>query len=221
MVAIAVKDNGIGIEAALLPRIFDTFVQGSRAIDRSAGGLGIGLALVRNLVILHGGTVAASSAGVTRGSEFVVRIPMSSAIMSAPPATAPRAPGRQRGSTDSVLVVDDNQDAADLLATIVRMHGYRVEVAHDGPSALDRLDGFSPNVIILDIGLPDMDGYELARRIRERPEQRRAKLIALTGYGQRSDHERSTEAGFALHLVKPINAGQLLDTLDALFSPVS
>jgi signal transduction histidine kinase len=218
MVAIAVKDNGIGIDAALLPRIFDAFVQGSRAIDRSAGGLGIGLALVRNLVTLHGGTVAVSSTTSTRGSELIVRIPMSTETVSLPPAPAQRAPTRQRDSGAAVLVVDDNQDAAELLATIIRMHGYHVEVAHDGPGALDRLDGFSPGAIILDIGLPDMDGYELARRIRERPQQPPAKLIALTGYGQRSDHERSREAGFELHLVKPVNTGQLLDTLDALFS---
>ena len=218
MVVIAVKDNGIGIDGALLPRIFDAFVQGSRAIDRTAGGLGIGLALVRNLVTLHGGTVVVSSTSFTRGSEFTVRIPMSMATVTPPPAPAQRAPASPRSASDSVLVVDDNQDAAELLATIVRMHGYRVEVAHDGPGALDRLDEFSPGVIILDIGLPDMDGYELARRIRERPEQRRARLIALTGYGQRSDREQSSEAGFELHLVKPVNAGHLLDTLDAFFS---
>jgi CheY-like chemotaxis protein len=171
--------------------------------------------------MLHGGTVTASSSGLTRGSEFIVRLPMSTATVSPPPAIPPRASGTRRDSSDAVLVVDDNQDAADLLADIVRMHGYCVEVAYDGPSALDRLDGFSPGVVILDIGLPIMDGYELARRIRERPGRSQAKLIALTGYGQRSDHERSREAGFALHLVKPVNTSRLLDTLDALFSPPS
>ena len=218
MVAIAVKDNGIGIDAALLPRIFDAFVQGSRATDRSAGGLGIGLALVRNLVTLHGGTVAVSSGGPTHGSEFVVRIPMSTKVVN-PPSPAPRKATRQRVGDDAVLVVDDNEDAAELLATILRMQGYRVEVAHDGPGALDRLAGYSPGVIILDIGLPGMDGFELARRIRDRGDPRRARLIALTGYGQRGDHERSREAGFDLHLVKPINTGQLLETLDAFFAP--
>jgi signal transduction histidine kinase len=216
-VVVRVKDNGIGIEADALSRIFDVFVQGRRSLDRRDGGLGIGLALVRNLVGLHGGTVTAHSEGCDRGSEFIVRIPVlaASGADSAlpPPASAP-VPLRSGGSR--ILVVDDNEDAVEMLAEAARMEGYEVEVAYDGPTALALLDRFTPSVIVLDIGLPVMDGYEVARQIRARPEHRATKLVALTGYGQRSDRVRSEQAGFDLHLVKPVELSQLLEVMNSL-----
>lgn len=215
-----VKDSGMGIDADTLPKIFDVFVQGTRAIDRREGGLGIGLALVRNLVALHGGTVSAHSEGRDRGSEFIVRLPVAPATDAEPAflQPPPRAPVQARNGCNQVLIVDDNQDAVEMLAEAVRMEGYEVRVAHDGPTALALLERFTPTVVILDIGLPVMDGYEVARQIRARPEHQTTKIVALTGYGQTSDRERSEQAGFDLHLVKPVELSQLLIAMDGLSS---
>jgi CheY-like chemotaxis protein len=209
---VSVKDNGEGIEPQLLAQVFDLFVQGTRSADRRQGGLGIGLTLVRNLVQLHGGRVIARSEGPGRGSEFVVHLP------ALPPGDTARPPERQRGpertlsaSPRRVLVVDDNVDAAELLADLVRAAGHEVELAHDGPQALRALDTFRPDVGILDIGLPVMDGYELAARLRERLPVR---LAALTGYGQDHDRARSQAAGFEAHFVKPVAPDQLLAYID-------
>ncbi len=211
---IEVRDNGRGLSRELLPKIFDLFVQGVQGPDRALGGLGIGLALVKNLVTLHGGTVAAHSEGQDRGSELVVRLPAlpasyrDNARAPEPPALHPQASPRR------ILLVDDNEDAATLLADILKMRGHEVEIAHDGPSALARLDRFAPEIAVLDIGLPVMDGYELATRIRQRMGVT-VRLLAVTGYGQDHDRSRSRDAGFERHFVKPVDASELIAAIQA------
>jgi two-component system CheB/CheR fusion protein len=199
---IRVRDTGIGISAALLPRVFDLFEQADRSLGRSQGGLGIGLTLVKRLVELHGGRVEAHSAGTGRGSEFVVRLPLPVQAANAPPASAvvngARAAPRRR-----VLVVDDNRDAAESLAALLRIQGHDVRVAGDGPKALASAEEDPPEVVFLDLGMPGMDGYEVARRMREGPTLRQAILVALTGWGQDEDRRRTRAAGFDHHLVKP------------------
>jgi PAS domain S-box-containing protein len=200
---LSVRDNGIGISADLLPRVFDLFTQGERALDRAEGGLGIGLSLVRQLVAKHGGNVDAYSSGQGQGSEFVVRLPalpQSTAVgASMAPDSAAAGPKRWR-----VLVVDDNADSADTMAMLLRIWGHEVDVASDGDSALASAAQHHPNVVLLDIGLPGMTGYEVAQRLREIPGMGDAVLVAMTGYGQEEDRRRSREAGFARHLVKPV-----------------
>ena len=205
-----VKDNGIGIDAANLPGIFEAFVQGSREIDRSVGGLGLGLALVRNLVALHGGTVTAHSAGVNQGSEFVVRLPAMQAQAIEPPPKKPEPQKRVSRNAGQVLIVDDNEDAAEVLGEALKMYGYEVEIAHDGTAALAALMRVAPKVIILDIGLPAMDGYEVARRIRAQEPHKSTRLLALTGYGQSADRERALREGFDAHFAKPVDLDELL-----------
>jgi signal transduction histidine kinase len=214
-IEIAVKDSGIGIEPAVLPNIFDLFVQGKRSIDRAEGGLGLGLALVRNLVGMHGGTVVARSEGPGRGSEFVVRLPaLHEEALPAPVASArPKLEATGSGPRLRVMIVDDNLDAAELLAEVVRLYGHEVVVAHDGPTALRVAEEFTPDTAILDIGLPVMDGYELARRLRARPGAHKPRLIAVTGYGQATDREQSAAAGFESHLVKPVDLSRLVHIL--------
>ncbi len=209
---VEVEDNGEGIAADVLPTIFEPFVQGTRKLERAQGGLGIGLTLVRSLTELHGGRVDAYSPGPGRGSRFVVRLPLAAAITAGFDATQPRGRVGSR-MRRRVLVVDDNQDAADMLAALLRAAGHEVVVAFDGPSALGALPSFTPDVALLDIGLPLMDGYDLARRLKAAlPAMPR--LIAITGYGQEHDHLRSQEAGFAAHLVKPVQAAQVLAAVD-------
>jgi len=210
--SISVRDNGMGIDAAILPRVFDLFYQGHRSIDRAEGGLGIGLALVRSLVELHGGSVEARSEGSGRGSEFVVVLPCipidAANDVDVGPASAPA----HRPMAGRVLLVDDNGDAADTMATVLRHYGYDVHVFTDPVAALAQLPQLHPHVAILDIGLPVLDGYELGARIRESFGSA-CKLIALTGYGQESDHARSEAAGFDHHLVKPIAPEALIGVL--------
>jgi signal transduction histidine kinase/CheY-like chemotaxis protein len=211
-VVIAVQDNGIGIRPELLPQVFDLFVQGQRRVERAQGGLGLGLSLVKSLVTMHGGRVEAHSDGPGRGSRFEVRLPLARPLEAHPPAE-PRL--EQRPSSRlvrRVLVVDDNPDAADLLAEALEAFGYEVAVSHDGPGALLAARDFRPEVGILDIGLPVMDGYELGRRLRE--EVPEICLIALTGYGQEADRRRSHDAGFAAHLVKPVELGALVGSIE-------
>jgi PAS domain S-box-containing protein len=203
-IEIAVEDNGIGIAAEMLPRIFDIFFQGRRSIDRAEGGLGIGLALVKSLVALHGGTVTAASEGPGRGSRFVIRLPVPDEPVHAAATVAPSSSAAAVASR-RVLVVDDNTDAADMLGHLLRAAGHRVKVAYDPVAALRMLDTFTPEVAILDIGLPAMDGYDLASRLRERLPARSCRFIALTGYGQEADRGRSQAAGFERHLVKPVD----------------
>jgi two-component system CheB/CheR fusion protein len=214
-VTVRIADDGIGIPESLLGRLFDVFTQGDRSLDRSQGGLGLGLALVRKLVELHGGRVWATSAGAGRGSEFSIELPL--AALQEPEqvaeARAPRAPGPHR-----VLVVDDNRDAAETTAELLRRDLHEVRTAYSGAAALGVARVFSPQVVFLDIGLPSMDGYEIARRLRSFPETANARLIALTGYGQRRDVELAREAGFDEHVVKPVDPARLLE-LAAIPSP--
>ena len=215
-VVLAVRDNGMGIDSSLLPHVFDMFVQGPRDSDRAQGGLGLGLSLVRSLTDLHGGSVAAHSAGQGQGSTFTVRLPAAvpSAREKDPPAAVARAPASNHGRR--VLVVDDNRDAADMLSILLTRAGHQVEIAADASQALSAVDAFRPQVAILDIGLPVMDGYTLGRELRARLGDATPILIALTGYGQEQDQRRSEEAGFASHLVKPIDARKLIQLVDTL-----
>ncbi|HKE20232.1 MAG TPA: PAS domain-containing protein [Kofleriaceae bacterium] len=212
---IEVADSGAGVAPELLPHVFDLFVQAGRAPDRSEGGLGIGLSLVRTFVRMHGGEVAAKN-GAAGGSIFEIALPLlpddAAADWPRGRAESPSGPGR-RDRQSAILVVDDNQDAADLLAEVLRDQGHQVLVAHDGPQALERVGEFRPEVAILDIGLPVMDGYELALALRTRlgPELR---LLAVTGYGQERDRARSHEVGFEKHFVKPVALTDLLDAIE-------
>lgn len=210
-VRVSVRDNGTGIDPALLPSVFDLFIQGPVLLDRSRGGLGIGLALVKSLVALHGGRVAATSRGVGQGSEFTLWLPLRRGGEFGV-GDAPRAPaaGELAPVGDEILVVDDNVDAAVTLAQLLQTAGYRVNVAHDGPAALKLSSERAPRTAILDIGLPGMSGYELAERMRVELRGACPRLIALTGYGQESDRERAFEAGFDWHLVKPVDIARLL-----------
>ncbi|HEX4459372.1 MAG TPA: PAS domain-containing protein [Polyangia bacterium] len=214
-VVLRVSDNGIGIAPEMLPRVFDLFVQEGQSLERARGGLGLGLAIVRTLVGLHGGTVLAESGGRGRGSTFTIRLPAAKQptaaatkdAAAAAPATVP--PNDREAGGRRVLIVDDNIDAAELLATALELLGHETRVAHDGPSALKLMESFAPEFAVLDIGLPVMDGYELAQRMRGLPALRGTRIVALTGYGQASDHQRSEEAGFDAHLVKPVQLAQL------------
>lgn len=220
----AVQDNGVGISPALMPEVFDLFTQGSRSVDRSQGGLGLGLALVKHLVELHGGLVEAASEGPGRGATFTVRLPLArlppgraapavhaTGLLPAAGAHAAADPRFNGQRAMSILIVDDNVDAAQSLGDWLRLQGHHVHAVHDGAAALacvgpgaDAIDA-----CIVDIGLPRMDGWELARRLRDAPATRQALLIALSGYGQASDRERSVDAGFAQHLVKPPDVARL------------
>jgi len=204
---IKIIDNGIGIPGELLAEVFEPFRQVDTSIERSQGGLGIGLALVKTLVEMHGGTVRAASVGAGRGSEFVVRLP---ALTELPELPTPTAAARAVPTPERrLLVVDDNVDAAEGLAAMLQIWGYTVETAYDGPSAIERARAKPPNGAILDIGLPQMNGYEVARRLRADPATRDALLIALSGYGQDEDRQRARDAGFDHHFVKPIEPSAL------------
>jgi two-component system CheB/CheR fusion protein len=203
-----VTDNGVGLDEDMLPRVFDLFAQADRTLDRSKGGLGLGLTLVRQLVELHGGSVTAASEGPGKGSRFTVRLPLQArppAVRLARPATAPDAAGPGL----RILVVDDHVDGADTLCMLLQDHGHRVSVAHDGPTAL-AMASAGVDVVILDIGLPGMDGYTVARTLRGRPDMAGVKLIALTGYAQPEDVKKALAAGFDHHLAKPADFDQLL-----------
>ncbi len=201
-----VRDSGIGIAPDMLPHIFELFVQVDHAATRSQGGLGIGLTLVKNLVEMHNGTVEAHSDGLGEGCEFVVRLPLMSKEhrqrTEEENGGAPQEPVRSSGHR--LLVVDDNRDAADSLAMLLRLQGHEVRVAHDGPAALEMVKGYCPALVFLDIGMPGMDGYEVARRLRQQPGLENVRLAALTGWGQQEDRRRTAEAGFDHHLVKPV-----------------
>ncbi|MFL5310828.1 MAG: ATP-binding protein [Myxococcales bacterium] len=212
---IEVRDDGIGISAGLLPRVFDLFVQGRQSSDRAEGGLGIGLALVRNLVALHGGTVEARSAGLGKGSTFVVRLPaLAAARRVEAPARSPLASLRSDTGAQRILIVDDNDDARMLLGEILEQAGHEVCAAESGPAALAIVEEFAPDVAVLDVGLPAMDGYELGSRLRALLGASAPTLVALTGYGQEADRARSEAVGFVAHLVKPLEASQLVAVID-------
>jgi signal transduction histidine kinase len=211
---IAVEDEGSGIAPSLLPHVFDLFVQGAQAIDRQTGGLGLGLTIVKTLVHMHGGTVSAHSDGIGRGSRFVVRLPRATAPTGSRPTSAPaRAASAGEGR---VLVVDDNRDAAQTLAVLLETAGYEVRTAPDAAQALYELESFDADVAILDIGLPSMSGYDLARTLRGDARFARLRLVALTGYGRDPDRERALGSGFDEHLVKPAPPERLFDVLGRL-----
>ena len=215
-VVIIVKDSGMGIPPDLLPTLFDRFVQGTRTLDRSEGGLGLGLSIVKSLVALHGGTVMVRSDGVGCGSEFEIRFPAldGSAAQTAAPIAEEAEPEVAAGR--KILIVDDNTDAAEMLAEALSAMGHETRVAFDGPSGLDAAAGFAPDIAFLDIGLPAMDGYELARKMRAELGVPSLRLVALTGYGQDSDRQRSAEAGFDSHMVKPIDIRAVASTIKRL-----
>ena len=214
VVTISVRDTGIGISPDVLPRVFDLFVQERQALDRSQGGLGIGLTIVRSLIERHGGSVAVHSDGEGHGSEFVVRLPAASdAVRDVPDSPVRRAAGSLAppAATARVLVVDDTEDGAEMLAEALSGKGYDTRVAHDAPTALRLAAEFAPDVAFLDLGLPIMDGYELAAHLRDIPGLADLQLIAVTGYGQESDRRKTRAAGFHHHLVKPVD----IDAIDA------
>jgi PAS domain S-box-containing protein len=208
-----VRDNGVGIPPELLRRVFDLFEQGDRSVARTQGGLGIGLTLVKRLVEMHGGSVAAFSEGQSKGSEFIVRLPIT-----LPPGIgrgdAPAGDTKVQSRRRRVLVVDDNVDAAESLTIVLRLLGHDVRAAPDGPSGLEVVRTYQPELVLLDIGLPGMDGYEVARRMRLMPEGRSVRLVAVTGYGQEEDRRRAHDAGFDCHLTKPVNPQALEQLLE-------
>jgi CheY-like chemotaxis protein len=206
---LVVRDTGIGISAEALPRVFDVFSPAKPAFDRAQGGLGIGLSLVRGLVELHGGTIEAASRGLGHGSEFLIRLPLApDADFS--PVLASREPLREPAPAKlRVLVADDNRDSAESLALLLAAKGHEVRTEFDGERAVEAAEAFRPHVVLLDLGMPRLDGYEAARRIRALPEGRDVVLIAQTGWSQPEDRRRSQEAGFDHHVVKPIPSGSL------------
>jgi two-component system CheB/CheR fusion protein len=208
------RDSGAGIPPDLLPSIFEPFVQASRALDRSQGGLGIGLSLVRGLVEMHGGRVSAYSAGLGKGTEIVVRLPGLSAEPARKEDEMEDVQRREESpaSARRVLVVDDNRDSAETIAMLVELWGHEVRIVHDGRTALTTLTeapDWLPDVVLLDIGLPGIDGYEVARRLRQEPSLDGLLMVAMTGYGQERDRQLSREAGFDHHLVKPVDPARL------------
>jgi PAS domain S-box-containing protein len=212
-IVVTIRDEGIGIAPAMLPRIFEMFTQADQSIDRSQGGLGIGLTLVQWLTEMHGGSVQASSDGLGRGAEFTVRLPVivdSVALPSVQPASESAAVTRR------VLIVDDNRDSADSMSMLLQIAGNETHTAYDGLEALDAAEKLRPDVILLDIGLPNLSGYEVARRIRQQDWAKSAVLVALTGWGQDEDRRKSMDAGFDAHMVKPIESDALAKLLSGL-----
>lgn len=213
---ISVRDSGTGVPPEMLPRLFELFTQVDRTIDRSQGGLGIGLTLVRSLVELHHGSVSAHSDGLGKGSEFVVRLPLVKETGRVSAEDGSGEEGTKSKVTHRVLVVDDNVDSARSLAMMMSALGHETEVAHDGPGAIEAAEQFRPTLILLDIGLPGMNGYVVAERLRMNPEMRRVCLAALTGYGEEQDRRRSKEAGFDRHFVKPVELDELQELIRGL-----
>jgi PAS domain S-box-containing protein len=212
---VSVIDTGIGIRASMLPRVFDLFAQERQELDRSEGGLGLGLSIVRSLVEQHGGKVEAHSAGLGHGSEFRVFLPLTAAVELPAPQDR-RSAGSAAPNGLRVLVVDDNEDAAKVIGQALRVWSHIVRVAHDGPSALRLVETFKPDLALLDIGLPAMDGYELARRLRALPGLAGMRLVAVTGYGQARDREAAQRAGFHEHMVKPVTLAALEQVLSRM-----
>ena len=212
---ISVRDTGMGIPPPLLPRVFDLFMQADQDVGRAQGGLGIGLALVKTLVEMHGGSVHAHSEGSGQGSEFLVRLPL---VARGSPQIVPSTASESSTvlAARRILVVDDNRDAAQSLSMLLKLLGAEVRVVYNGPDALKALEAYKPAVVLLDIGMPGMDGHEVARRIRQQAEFHDVTLIALTGWGQVEDRQRSRTAGFDYHLVKPADASTLQTVLMSL-----
>jgi two-component system CheB/CheR fusion protein len=213
-VAVHVRDSGVGIPEHLLPRVFDLFMQGDRSLDRSQGGLGIGLTLVRSLVEMHGGHVEVVSDGPGRGSDFCIRLPLAAAEQEHSDNGACSPEGPANGSARRILLIDDNADLTSTMSALLKLAGHEVAVCGDGPSGIEAAHECQPEVILIDIGLPGMNGYEVAGRLRQLPQFDRTLLVAVTGYGQADDRRRSREAGFDHHLVKPV----FFETLQELLS---
>jgi CheY-like chemotaxis protein len=215
-VIVSVSDSGIGIAADVLPRIFDIFAQAKPDLVSSQGGLGIGLSLVKGVVDLHGGTVEARSAGPGQGSEFTVRLPMAAATLLPQPPPARDSAQQRPTMRYRVLVVDDNPDGADTLAMLLQVMGHDVDTAYDGEHAIEAAERMRPDVILLDIGMPKLDGYETCRRIRERPWAKAVFVVALTGWGQEEDRRRTEAVGFDRHMIKPVDPAALTSLLGSL-----
>jgi CheY-like chemotaxis protein len=213
-IEVTVKDNGAGIPSDKLSSIFDMFTQVDRAPERSQGGLGIGLTLVKRLVEMHGGSVEAFSSGAGQGSEFVVRLPILSGVRDM--STSEPVAAQCLTPTRRILIVDDNRDSADSLAMLLEITGNKTFTAHDGVEAIEAAERHRPEVMLLDIGLPKLNGLEVCRRVREQPWGKDIVVIALTGWGQEEDRRKSQEAGFDGHLVKPVDYDKLLDLLNSL-----
>ncbi|MFL6579823.1 MAG: MASE1 domain-containing protein [Burkholderiales bacterium] len=211
-----VRDSGIGIGAELLPKVFDLFMQGDRALDRSEGGLGIGLTIARRIIEMHGGSIDASSSGPGQGSEFAVRIPLAPAPAPAANVALPDNGAVPRVEHRRLLIVDDHRENADTLATLLASLGHQVATAYDGRKAIELAQQIHPDAVLLDIGLPGMNGYEVARALRSAPQGAHTVLIAVSGYGQDEDRRRSREAGFDYHLVKPVDPARLGDIINSL-----
>ena len=211
--SLSVRDTGRGIDREFIASIFGMFVQGRHAASRSQGGLGVGLALARAIIELHHGTIEARSEGAGKGSEFIIKLP----VEAAKPAAAPEQPKRSANGRASVarrvLVVDDNVDAAAMLAALIRQLGHEVEIVHDGSAALRAVEGYRPEVILLDIGMPGMNGFEVAQRLRELGRVPRLRIVAVTGWGKPEDRQRSREAGFDMHLIKPVELSEIQQAL--------
>jgi CheY-like chemotaxis protein/anti-sigma regulatory factor (Ser/Thr protein kinase) len=216
--ALSVKDSGVGIDLEQFPDIFDLFTQADRSLDRAQGGLGIGLSLVQRLVEMHAGTVEVKSEGLGCGSEFTLRLPLSAAAAPALPASPSVGIAASSTPAGQVLVVDDNVDSAEILATLLRRSGHDVQTAYTGPAALDAAASHTPDVVLLDIGLPGLNGYEVARRLRQNPKLDGVRLVAMTGYGQESDLQLAWEAGFDEHLVKPVDFFVVKEVLTRLLA---
>jgi CheY-like chemotaxis protein len=211
---IRVRDNGIGIAAENLSRVFEMFTQVDTSLERSRDGLGIGLTLVKALVEMHGGSVQVHSEGLGRGSEFVVHLPVADETHRPVAEAAVKAPGAAAGRR--ILIVDDSEDGAESLAMLLRFAGHETHKAHDGFEAIKAAERLRPDVVLLDIGLPGLNGFEACRRIRSEPWGKDLVMVALTGWGQEEDRQQSREAGFNAHMVKPVDHDVLLQFLDAL-----
>ena len=213
LAAVTVRDTGVGLSSDLLPRVFEPFSQADRSLARSEGGLGLGLALVKGLIQLHGGTVHVESAGTGSGAAFTFRLPLADepATLSHPPAPLLPVARPLR-----VLVVEDNQDAAETLRDLLELFGYEVELAHTGPEGVEAARQRQPQVVLCDIGLPRMDGFQVAQQLRQDPATAHTHLIAVTGYGGEADRRRSSEVGFERHLTKPVDPEQLHQVLTAM-----
>jgi PAS domain S-box-containing protein len=213
-VAVSIQDDGVGISQAMLPRVFEMFAQVGKSIDQSEGGLGIGLALAKRLVEMHGGHIEASSEGLGMGSQFTVYLPIANVEPSAEEKSGKN--GMTNEAARRILVADDNADVAESFEVMLQMFGHEVQTAFDGLEALERAEEFRPDVIVLDVGMPKLDGYETARRIRQQPWGQDVVLIAVTGWGNEEDKNRSAEAGFDIHLVKPVDADTILKSVATL-----
>jgi CheY-like chemotaxis protein len=218
-VALTVADDGAGIAPDLLPRVFDAFTQGQQGLDRKQGGLGLGLAIARQLIVAHGGTIEAQSAGPGRGTLMIVRLPRTGAPSQRHTDARGAANARRREGACRVLVVDDNPDASQLLGEAIAEAGHEARTVGDGPSALQLVESFVPDIAFLDIGLPAMDGYELAGLLRRVPSLAHTRLVAISGYAQDGDRQRALASGFVEHLAKPLDFDHVLECIESLSAP--